>query len=162
MTVRRAARAAAAASALVAGLTALAAHAEPRIANAWMRPAAAGAASADAYADIRTAEPVTLVGVRTSAARAVEIVVADPGNAGTARAVERLALPAGETRFALRGSVLRLLDIRTTLANGSPVVLAFEFVDARGAKSTVETPVQVRGLVVPAAPVPGPAGAGAR
>ena len=124
------------------------AFAAPEIANAWMRPAAAGSASADAYADVRTVVPVTLVAVRTPVARSVEIVVRDPRDpAGTPGTVERLALPAGETRFALKGSVLRLVDVASAVAPGQLVPLAFEFVDASGARMAVETNVQVRGLV---------------
>lgn len=133
-----------------------AAHGGVQIANAWMRPAAAGAASADVYADLRASAPVTLTGVRTSAARKVEIVLVEPRSVGPARVVESLPLPAGETRFALRGSVLRLVDLKERLVNGSPVTLTFEFVDAAGGKSSVEAPIAVRGLVAPPAPTAAP------
>jgi periplasmic copper chaperone A len=133
---------------LAASASALAA---PTVANAWMRPAAKGAASADAYADLRTDVPVTLVAVKTPVARAVEIVVVDPKDASRApRVVESLALPAGETRFALRGSVLRLVDVARDLSNATPVPLRFEFRDAAGATLAVDAEVQVRGLVAPA------------
>jgi len=145
--VKRAVAAAALAAALVASGVA---DAAPRIANAWMRPAAAGAASADAYADIITESALTLVRVRTPVARAVEIVVLDPKDpAATPRVVDKLAIPAGETRFALRGSVLRLVDVTSSLSSERPVPLAFEFVDDAGGKSVVEVLVQVRGLLVP-------------
>ena len=139
--------------ALAAAFAALAAAplpalAAPQIANAWMRPVAAGSASADAYADVRTEAPLTLVAVRTPVERAVEIVVHDPKDrANPPRVVERLALPAGETRFALKGSVLRLVDLASAVAPGQLVPLAFEFVDASGARIVAETKVQVRGLV---------------
>ncbi len=137
-----------------------AAHGGVQVVNVWMRPASAGAASADVYADLRTSVPVTLTGVRTSSARKVEIVIVDPRSAGPARVVESHALPAGETRFALRGSVLRLVDLKERLVNGSPITLRFEFVDAAGAKSSLEAPVEVRGLVAPPA-APPEAGRGA-
>lgn len=124
------------------------ASAAPEIANAWMRPAAAGAASADAYADVRADAPLTLVAVRTPVARSVEIVVHDPKDrANPPRVVERLAMPAGETRFALKGSVLRFVDLASAVAPGQRVPLVFEFVDASGARIVAETAVQVRGLV---------------
>ena len=140
-----------AALALVAALFASGvADAAPRIANAWMRPAAAGAAAADAYADIITEGALTLVRVRTPVARAVEIVVLDAKDpAATPRVVDRLAIPAGETRFALRGSVLRLVGVKSALTSERPVPLAFEFTDYAGEKTVVETLVQVRGLVMP-------------
>ena len=132
-----------------AGLAAAApASAAPEIANAWMRPAAAGAASADAYADVRTDAPLTLVAVRTPVARSVEIVVHDPKDqANPPRVVERLAMPAGETRFALKGSVLRFVELASAVAPSQRVPLVFEFVDASGARIVAETKVQVRGLV---------------
>ena len=126
------------------------ADAAPRIANAWMRPAAAGAPSADAYADIVTETALTLVRVRTPVARAVEIVLLDPRDpAATPRVVDKVAIPSGETRFALRGSVLRLVDVRSALTPERPVPLAFEFADYLGEKIVVETLVQVRGLLPP-------------
>lgn len=126
------------------------AGAAPRIDNAWMRPAAAGAASADAYADIITPSAVTLVRVRTPVARAVEIVLLDPKDAeATPRVVDKLAVPAGETRFALRGSVLRLVDVKIALTPERPVPLTFEFTDYAGEKAVVQTQVQVRGFLLP-------------
>jgi copper(I)-binding protein len=128
----------------VAGATA------PRIENAWMRPAAAGAASADAYADVITPSAVTLLRVRTPMARAVEIVVLDPKDAAAVpRVVDKLPIPAGETRFALRGSVLRLVDVRSALTPERPVPLTFEFTDYAGEKTIVEAQVQVRGILLP-------------
>ena len=138
-------------AALVATLCASGiADAAPRIANAWMRPAAAGAPSADAYADIVTETALTLVRVRTPVARAVEIVLLDPRDpAASPRVVDKVAIPSGETRFALRGSVLRLVDVRSALTPERPVPLAFEFADYLGEKIVVETLVQVRGLLPP-------------
>jgi len=129
------------------------ARAEPAVANAWMRPAPSGAKSADAYADLRTDAPVTLVAVRTSAARRVDLVLHDPRDAASVpRVVDKLALPAGETRFALKGSVLRLVDVARPIVPGEGVVLAFEFVDAAGRTSGVEARVEVRGFAaLPAA-----------
>ena len=146
--------------ALAAAFAALAAAplpalAAPQIANAWMRPVAAGSASADAYADVRTEAPLTLVAVRTPVARAVEIVVHDPKDAASKpRVVERLALPVGETRFALRGSVLRMVAVTSTVAPGHPVPVAFEFADATGARVVVDALVEVRGLFAAQPPAP--------
>jgi copper(I)-binding protein len=125
------------------------ASAAPLIQNAWMRPALAGA-SADAYADVITERPLTLARVRTPLARAVEIVLLDPRDPNDRpKVVDKLALKAGETRFALKGSVLRLVDLRSTITTERPVPLTFEFVDDAGEKSVVEILVQVRGLLPP-------------
>lgn len=130
----------------------VAARAETTIANAWMRPAAAGAASADAYADVRVDAAATLVAVRTPVARRVDLVLHDPRDpASVPRVVDKVALPPGETRFALKGSVLRLVDVKDAIAPGEPVPLRFEFVDASGKAYAVEAKVQVRGLVAPPA-----------
>ena len=127
----------------------LPASAAPLIQNAWMRPAVAGA-SADAYADVISERPLTLARVRTPLARAVEIVVLDPRDPNDKpKVVDKLALKAGETRFALKGSVLRLVDLRSTVTIERPVPLAFEFVDDAGETSVVEILVQVRGLLPP-------------
>jgi hypothetical protein len=137
--------------ALVLPAFAFAAHAAPIVQNAWMRPALAGA-SADAYADVVTERPLTLARVRTPVARAVEIVLLDPRDPGaTPKVVDKLALKAGETRFALKGSVLRLVGLNATLSPERPVPLAFEFVDDAGETSVVEVLVQVRGLLPPQA-----------
>jgi len=139
-------RALAAACALAATF---AASAAPLVQNAWMRPALAGA-SADAYADVVTERPLTLSRVRSPVARAVEIVLLDPRDPlATPKVVDKLDLKAGETRFALKGSVLRLVDLRSTITIERPVPLAFEFVDDAGEKSVVEILVQVRGLLPP-------------
>ena len=136
-------------AALALALAALPSLAATTVQNAWMRPAAAGA-TADAYADVIVDAPLTLVRVRTPAARAVEIVLLDPKDpAATPKVVETLALKPGETRFALRGSVLRLRDVTTTITGERPVLLTLEFVDAAGATSAIEVPVQVRGLLAP-------------
>ena len=128
-------------------LAAGAAHAEPTVANAWMRPAALGAKSAEAYADVRTTAATTLVAVRTTAARHVELVVHDPRDAASVpRVVDKVALPAGETRFALKGSVLRFLDVTSPIVPGDGVPLVFEFVDAAGRTTKVEAKVEVRGF----------------
>ena len=130
---------------------AFAAHAAPIIQNARMRPALAGG-SADAYADVITERPLTLARVRTPVARAVEIVLLDPRDPDAKpKVVDKLDLKSGETRFALKGSVLRLVDLRSTLTQERPVPLAFEFVDDAGEKSVVEILVQVRGLLPPKA-----------
>jgi len=125
----------------------------PQIVNAWMRPAVPGS-DVDAYADIRTGVPIVLAGVRTASAARVDIVLMDPPGSGELKVVAELALPAGQTRFALKGSVLRLVEVQAPLANGDPVMLRFEFRDAAGRRSSVDAPVTVRGFA--SAPPPPP------
>ena len=124
----------------------------PQIVNAWMRPAVPGS-TVDAYADIRTGVPLVLTGVKTASAARVDIVLMDPPGSGDLKVVPELALPAGQTRFALKGSVLRLVEVQAPLGNGDPVTLRFEFRDAAGRRSSVDAPVTVRGFA-PAPPPP--------
>jgi len=124
----------------------------PQVVNAWMRPAVPGS-NVDAYADIRTGAPIVLSGVRTASAARVDIVLMDPPGSGELKVVPEVALPAGQTRFALKGSVLRLVEVQAPLANGDPVMLRFEFRDAAGRRSSVDAPVTVRGFA-PAPPPP--------
>ena len=65
----------------LAWAAALAAHpaaADVTLANAWLRPAAAGAAEVPVYVDIRSTEALELVGARSPAARGAELVLVDP------------------------------------------------------------------------------------
>jgi len=124
----------------------------PQIVNAWMRPAVPGS-TVDAYADIRTGVPLVLTGVKSASAARVDIVLMDPPGSGDLKVVPELALPAGQTRFALKGSVLRLVEVQAPLGNGDPVTLRFEFRDAAGRRSSVDAPVTVRGFA-PAPPPP--------
>ena len=69
-------------------------------------------------------------------------------------------VPAGrELRFALRGNVLRLVDIQRSLGNADPVPLRFEFRDANQRAVIATTQLQVRGLIAPQPSPPPPAGA---
>jgi copper(I)-binding protein len=143
---RRIARALACAAALAA----LPAAADVTLANAWLRPAAAGAAEAPVYVDIRSTEALELVGARSPAARGAELVLVDPPDPDpTARkVVARIAVAAGrETRLAYLGSHVRLTGISRDLAPGMRVPVELTFADAQGRQRTVATEALVRGIV---------------
>ena len=125
------------------------------LANAWMRPAAAGD-SREAYVDIRSDAALKLVAATTPAARTVEIVVQErSGDSVASRVVPAFDIPAdAPTRFAYRGNVLRLVGINRLLANDTPVPLTLEFRTADGSVVKATTDVQVRGLVAPRAKRP--------
>ena len=127
------------------------------LANAWMRPAAAGE-NAQAYVDIGSDAALKLVAVTTPMAREVEIVVVQAKADGfESKAVSTFEVPAGtQTRFAYRGNVLRLIGVTGPLANGTPVPLTLEFRDADGRTVRATTNVEVRGLVVRRAPSAAP------
>jgi hypothetical protein len=146
MTGRRLALALACAAAFAAP----AAAAEVTLANAWLRPAAAGAADAPVYVDIRATEALELVGARSPVARGAELVLVDPPDPDpTARkVVARIAVAAGrETRLAYLGSHVRLTGISRDLAPGMRVPLELTFADAHGKRRTVATEALVRGIV---------------
>jgi copper(I)-binding protein len=133
--------------------------------NGWMRPAAVGQASADAYVDVRSDSALKLVAVTTPAAQRVDLVAgAMNDGAYETKVVKTFDVPAKrELRFALKGNVLRLVDIRKTLTNADAVPLRFEFKDENNRDVTATVDLQVRGLLAPRAPataappVPAPA-----
>ena len=149
MTVRRLLLAALAAATL-AGAGAAAAADVVTLRNAWMRPAPAGAASAQAYVDIDSAAALTLIGADTPFARRVELVRVKAGDPPTEHAVASMAVPAGgTTRLAFRGDHLRFVGITRDAANGVEVPVTLTFRDGRGRLVKATTGVTVRGLLLP-------------
>jgi periplasmic copper chaperone A len=137
-------------AAVVLATSPFAANAQVSLANAWMRPAAAGQKEAQVYVDIRAAEPVKLVSARTPAAKRAELVLLDPPqpDTGKLRVVREIAVPANqETRLAYRGSHVRLLELQRAANPGEKLPLELTFVDAKGKRTSLATDVLVRGLV---------------
>lgn len=150
------ARGARIAAAVLALAAAGAAHAvDIRLQTAWMRPAAAGS-NGRVYLDIESDAVLRLVGATSPVARKVEIIQVqktdglDPG-----KAVRALPVVAGETRLAYKGDHLRLVGVRETLGNGTLVPVTLRFRDGAGKRYEASAQVQVRGLVVPHATLPG-------
>jgi len=128
------------------------AQAEVELANGWMRPAYAGQPRAAVYVDIRSAQPLKLVGAATPLARRVELVLVDPPSPdpATHRVVPELPVAGGrETRLALGGSHVRLVDIVRDVPPGERWPLELAFVDAAGNRVSVTAEVLVRGLMPP-------------
>ena len=133
-------------------MLAVPAQAGVTFANGWMRPAAAGAASADAYIDVTTDEALTLVGVTTPVAASVELVQGQV-SAGEYRTsvVGQVAIAAKSTyRFARLGNVLRLSGLAQGVRTGDSVALTFTFRDAAQHTSTASATIVARGAVDPA------------
>jgi copper(I)-binding protein len=128
------------------------AHAAPQVTlqNAWMRPAPEGAGIARVYVDIKSDANVTLEGASTPIAKKVEIVrVKTIGDPSTETVVAKLAVPFGTTtRLAYLGDHLRLVNVKHTVTNGSPVPLKLRFVDAKGKRFDVAADVLVRGILL--------------
>lgn len=128
------------------------ARAEVELVNGWMRPAYAGQPRAAVYVDIRSAQPLKLVGAATPLAGRVELVLVDPPSPdpATHRVVEELPVAGGrETRLALGGSHIRLVDIVRDLPPSERWPLELAFVDAAGKRLSVTAEVLVRGLMPP-------------
>jgi copper(I)-binding protein len=126
------------------------ARAEVELANGWMRPAYAGQPSAAVYVDIRAEQPVRLVGANVALAKRVELVLVEPpsNDPATHRVVAELPVAVGrETRLALGGSHLRLLDVVRDVPPGERWPLELLFVDASGRRFSATTEVLVRGLM---------------
>jgi copper(I)-binding protein len=139
---------------VLASLLALAspAHAGVTFADGWMRPAAAGAASAEAYIDVAADDALTLVGVTTPVAASVELVQGQV-SAGEYRTnvVRQVAIAAKSTyRFARFGNVLRLSRLAQDVRSGDSVVLTFTFQDAAKRTSTASATIVARGVADPA------------
>lgn len=143
------ARAAALAAGALAALATTFAHAQVTLANAWMRPAAAGQPAA-VYVDIQSTAPSKLVGAESPVAGRAEIVlVEDPASPTVQKVVSEMSVAPGRLlRLAYLGSHIRLVDLRTDVLPGTRVPLALVFVDARGASSKVAVEAEVRGLSI--------------
>ena len=119
--------------------------------TAWLRPAAAGMAEAQAYVDIVSETDLELVGASTPFAKQVELVqVTMKNDLPEQKVVKSMPVPGGKTtRLAYRGSHLRLVEITTSFGNATkvPLTLAFKSSDGRDVTATIDA--QVRGLLLP-------------
>ena len=131
-------------------LAATAAAADIKLTSMWMRPAEKGA-DAQAYVDIASDAPLTLVGATTPAARKVQLVElkrydgTDPGRVVTKIAVE----PGKPTRLAYKGSHLLLTGVRQDLVPGVPVPVTLVFRDKAGKRVTAQADIRVHGVMLP-------------
>jgi len=124
-----------------------------KLTSAWMRPAHAGQAAAQAYVDIASDVPLTLTLATTPDARAVELVrMAPGGSAADEVVVATMPVASGTpTRLAYRGSHLRLVGVKRDLGNGDRVSVTLHFADTDGRVTRATVEVGVRGFTVPAA-----------
>jgi len=140
--------------AFACALTAGGAAAEVTLANAWLRPAAAGAGEVAVHVDIRSTEALDLVDARSPAASGAQLVLVDPPDPDPTmrRVVARIPIAAGrETRLAYLGSHVRLTGVTRDLPPGARIPVELVFADGTGRKHTVTTEALVRGLVAPRA-----------
>ena len=117
---------------------------------------AATATHALAQAAVKVATP-QLVGVSSPAAGVAEVhEMAMQGDVMKMRAIESLALPAGQpVQLKPGGHHIMLLDLKAPLAEGATVPLTLLFKDAAGKPGKIELQVPVRALTSPAVPAGG-------
>jgi len=119
--------------------------------TAWLRPAAAGMAEAQAYVDIVSETDLELIGASTPFAKRVELVrVTMKNDVPQQEVVKSMPVPGGKTtRLAYRGSHLRLIEITTSFGNATkvPLTLAFKSPEGKDVSATIDA--QVRGLLLP-------------
>ena len=143
--------------------------AEVTLANAWLRPALAGATEVAVYVDIRSTEALELVGARSPVAGGAELVLVDPPDPDPSarRVVAKIPVAADrESRLAYLGSHVRLTGVTRNLVPGTRIPVELTFADATGQRRTVVAEALVRGVVPrqpadardPAPPAARPAG----
>lgn len=140
-----------AALAFAACLASGGAAAEVALANAWLRPATAGADEVQVYVDIRSTEALDLVGASAPVARGAELVLVDPPDPDPTarRVVGKIPVTAErETRLAYLGSHIRLKGVIRDLPPGTRIPLELTFADAKGRRRTVTTEALVRGVAL--------------
>jgi copper(I)-binding protein len=102
----------------------------------WLRPAGRRAAT-EAYFELRTSQPLTLVGARSPVAQSVSLRGPQP--------VARIPLPPGQgMRFAPDGPRLRLEGLAHALKVGDRVPLVLVFEDPAGAPREIPVDAEVR------------------
>jgi copper(I)-binding protein len=102
----------------------------------WLRPAGRHAAT-DAYFELQTSEPLTLVGARSPEAQSVSLRGPQP--------VARIPLPPRQgVRFAPDGPRLRLEGLAHALKPGDRVPLVLVFEDPAGARREIPVDAEVR------------------
>jgi len=126
-----------------------AAAAKVTVEDAWVRETVPAQKSTGAFATVRSDEGGRLVGVKTSAAKIVEIHSSTTKNGVMQmHAVDSVELPAGKpVHLAPAGGYhVMLIDLVRPMKVGEKVPLTFVVEDAKGKRSTVEAQAVVRSL----------------
>ncbi|MGE0355879.1 MAG: copper chaperone PCu(A)C [Burkholderiales bacterium] len=131
-----------AAAAFVAG----ASHADVTVTEAWVRGTVPAQSATGAFMKLKSSQDLTLVNAASPAARIVEVhKMVMSGNVMAMRAVDDVALPAGQTvEFKPGGYHVMLMDLVKPLGKGDKVPITLTFVDKDGKRSTKEIRAEVR------------------
>jgi copper(I)-binding protein len=132
----------------LAGLVSLPALAQVSVSDPWVRATVPQQKVAGAFMQLKSAKPVTLVGVKTPVAGRGELhQMAMEGQTMRMRAVESIALPAGQTvNLASGGYHVMLFELRRQLKEGEQVPLTLVVQDAAGKREDVALSVPVKAL----------------
>jgi periplasmic copper chaperone A len=132
----------------LAGLVSLPALAQVSVSDPWVRATVPQQKVAGAFMQLRSAKAARLVGVKTPVAGRVELhQMAMEGQTMRMRAVESIALPAGQTvNLASGGYHVMLFDLQRQLKEGEQVPLTLTVVDAAGKRADVAVSAPVKPL----------------
>jgi periplasmic copper chaperone A len=139
----------------LASLVSLPALAQVSVSEPWIRATVPAAKVAGAFMQLKSAKPVKLVEVKSPVAGRVELhQMAMEGQTMRMRAVESIALPAGQTvNLASGGYHVMLFDLQRQLKEGEQVPLTLVVQDAAGKRENVALSVPVKPLTYkPAGP----------
>ncbi len=135
-------------SVFVCGLLAFAldASAEVKAGDAWVRATVPSQKSTGAYVTLTSSEDAKVVGVRSSAAAAVELHMSSmDGGVMQMRALDAIALPAGKAvELKPGGTHVMLMGLAKPVAVGDSFPLVFIIEDKRGKRSLLEVRAAVR------------------
>jgi copper(I)-binding protein len=132
----------------LAGLVSLPALAQVSVSDPWVRATVPQQKVAGAFMQLKSAKPVTLVGVKTPVAGRGELhQMAMEGQTMRMRAVESIELPAGHTENVESGGYhVMLFELRRQLKEGEQVPLTLTVADAAGKRAEVAVSAPVRPL----------------
>jgi len=123
-----------------------AAHAQVRVADAWVRGTVPGQTTAAAYMKIESPEPVSLVGASSTAARSTEVhqTVMEGGMMKMLPVAAIEIGPGKPAELKPGGYHVMLVDIVKPLAKGDTVPLRLRFRHADGKTETLAVKATVR------------------
>jgi len=126
--------------------TFVAAAADLKVDNAWVRAPAPGQKTASAYAELMSPSNAALVTASTTVAERVELhSMSVDGGVMRMRAVPRVELPAGKTvKLAPNGLHLMLFGLKQPLKEGDKVSLELGIQSGSSAPTIVKVEAEVR------------------
>ncbi len=134
--------------AVLLALVAAPALAQVTVTDAWVRGTVSGQKATGAFMQLKSAADTTLVGASSPVAKIVEIhEMKMDGGTMKMRAIDKLALPAGEpVELKPGGYHVMLMDLAQPLKEGETVPVTLTFQDKGGRQTSVDVKASVRAL----------------